>query len=77
MYEMNLIDHQIKKLGVEYFYMNEYFKNEYGVIDPTSLESSAGQRMKTKIINKSYQYAKRQMTWNKKYLKNVELVKVN
>ena len=93
-FEMNLTDSQIKKLGIEYFYMNEYFtlikdgqENEITLDNPTSLESSptssrdfaghsAGQRMKTEIINKSYQYAKRQMTWNKKYLNNAELVEI-
>lgn len=61
---LNLSEAQIKKLGIEYFYMNKYLKNEI-----------TEDEMKTEIINKSYQYAKRQMTWNKKYFPDAEIVK--
>lgn len=54
-----LIEEKLKKLGIEYFYMNKYLKKEI-----------TEDEMKKEIINKSYQYAKRQMTWNKKYLPN-------
>lgn len=55
----------LKRFGIEYFVIGEYIKHKL------SLEE-----MKTILINKSMQYAKRQQTWNKKYLAFAELVEV-
>jgi len=57
-FEMNLSDEQVKRLGIEYVYMNKYFENKITL-----------EEMKEEILHKSWQYAKRQMVWNKKYLK--------
>lgn len=54
--ELGLSDIEMRKFGIEYVAMSKYFKNEI------SLEE-----MKQEIITKSYQYAKRQQTWNKKF----------
>ena len=63
-FEMNLNDVEMNRLGIEYVAMNKYFRN--GI----TLEE-----MKQEIITKSCQYAKRQQTWNKKFYKDAELIK--
>ncbi|MEI6811028.1 MAG: tRNA (adenosine(37)-N6)-dimethylallyltransferase MiaA [Candidatus Nomurabacteria bacterium] len=60
--KLNLFDSQIKKLGLEYYSMNRYFKEEINI-----------DQMKEEIITKSMQYAKRQQTWNRKYIGNAEV----
>lgn len=55
-FELNLSDHEIKRLGIEYFAMCKYFKKEINE-----------EEMKDLIKRESYKYAKRQMMWNKKY----------
>lgn len=50
-------DTKIASLGLEYSWMNKYLTNDCSY-----------EIMKKNIITKSWQYAKRQMTWNKKYL---------
>ena len=52
-------------LGLEYKYITLFI---LGTIDE--------QTMKKEILQKSIQYAKRQMTWNKKYVLRAEIVKV-
>lgn len=64
-FKKKLSESQTKKLGIEYFYMNEYLAGKISL--PEMMEE---------IVNKSYQYAKRQMTWNKKYLVNAELIEI-
>ncbi len=63
-FEMNLNDIEINRLGIEYVAMNKYFKNEITLPE-----------MKQEIITKSCQYAKRQQTWNKKFYRDVEFIK--
>ncbi len=60
---MNFSDIQIKKLGIEYISMNKYLKNKINIAE-----------MMEEIITKSMQYAKRQQTWNKKYIPIVEVI---
>ena len=60
--KLNLSDIQIKKLGLEYYSMNRYFKGEINI-----------SQMKEEIITKSMQYAKRQQTWNRKYIGKAEV----
>jgi len=61
--KLNLSDTQIKKLGLEYYSMNRYWKGEINIAE-----------MMEEIITKSMQYAKRQQTWNKKYIQIAEIV---
>ncbi len=58
-------DAKIASLGLEYIWMNKYLTN-----------SCSYDEMKKQIITKSWQYAKRQMTWNKKYDDFVKKVEV-
>ncbi len=55
----------LKRFGIEYFVIAEYLKHKLTL-----------EEMKSILINKSMQYAKRQQTWNKKYLTFAELVEV-
>ncbi len=55
----------LKRFGIEYFVIGEYLKHKLSLPE-----------MKSILINKSMQYAKRQQTWNKKYLPFAELVEV-
>lgn len=64
-FEMNLPDTQIKKLGIEYISMNKYLKCQIEIGD-----------MLEEIITKSMQYAKRQQTWNKKYMPIAEIIEI-
>jgi tRNA dimethylallyltransferase len=52
----NLLDTTIESLGLEYRWMNIYLKGECSYDE-----------MKQHILIDSWHYAKRQMTWNKKY----------
>lgn len=61
-----LADSQISSLGLEYKWMNNYLKNE------CTLEE-----MKQHILTDSWRYAKRQMTWNKKYESFAEKVSLH
>ncbi|MFA6608402.1 MAG: tRNA (adenosine(37)-N6)-dimethylallyltransferase MiaA [Candidatus Paceibacterota bacterium] len=53
----------MKKFGLEYVTIARYLENK---IDE--------EEMKKELITKSMQYAKRQQTWNKKYLPTAEIV---
>ena len=55
----------LKRFGIEYFIIGEYLKHKLSLDE-----------MKSILINKEMQYAKRQQTWNKKYLPFAELVDV-
>lgn len=55
----------LKRFGIEYFVIGEYLKHKISLPE-----------MKSILINKSMQYAKRQQTWNKKYLSFAEIVEV-
>lgn len=52
----NLLDTTIESLGLEYKWMNMYLKG-----------NCSYDEMKQHILTDSWHYAKRQMTWNKKY----------
>lgn len=56
---------QMKKLGIEYHVVGEFLEGKL-----------TEEEMRTQIINKSMQYAKRQETWNKKYLPFAKIVEV-
>lgn len=58
------VDH-MKKFGLEYVTLGKY-------IEGTLSESE----MKIELVQKIMQYAKRQQTWNKKYLKDTIIVEV-
>lgn len=55
----------MKKFGLEYVTTGKYLEGT--LTEP---------QMKEELINKSMQYAKRQQTWNKKYLPLAHLIKV-
>lgn len=61
----NLSDRTIESLGLEYKWMNIYFKGECSYDE-----------MKKHILVDSWHYVKRQMTWNKKYESFAEKVEV-
>lgn len=61
----NIPKNSLKKFGIEYVALAQYLSKE---IDEET--------MKQEIITKSMQYAKRQDTWNKKYLSHATIVKV-
>ena len=52
----NLSDSKLASLGLEYIWMNTYLTGQCTYED-----------MRSSLVTKSWQYAKRQMTWNKKY----------
>ena len=56
---------QLERLGLEYRYMSRYLQNIISYDE-----------FVTQLKNKSCQYAKRQETWNKKYLSFAELIEV-
>ncbi len=58
-------DTETKKLGLEYVSIGKFLDNTLSEED-----------MKKEIITKSCQYAKRQETWNKKYLPIAEIISV-
>lgn len=55
----------MKKFGLEYVAIGKYLEG-----------AMSKEEMKQELITKSMQYAKRQMTWNKKYLPIAEIVDV-
>jgi tRNA dimethylallyltransferase len=57
---------QMKKFGLEYAIIGAFLEGSISEGD-----------MKTEVINKSMQYAKRQETWNKKYLSLATIVEIN
>ena len=57
--------HTMKKFGLEYVTIGKY-------LEGTLTEES----MKEELITKSMQYAKRQQTWNKKYLSTAIIIDV-
>lgn len=56
---------QMKRFGLEYEIIGKYLEGKLNE-----------QEMNTELINKTMQYAKRQDTWNKKYLPFAKLVEV-
>ena len=62
----NFSDRKIASLGLEYKWMNAYLRGK-----------CTYDEMKTKIITESWHYAKRQMTWNKKYESVAEKIIAN
>jgi tRNA dimethylallyltransferase len=56
---------QMKRFGLEYVTIGKYLE---GTLSETE--------MRTELINKSMQYAKRQQTWNKKYAPIAEIIEV-
>lgn len=64
-FDMNLTQTEVKRLGIEYVAMHAYFQNEITL-----------EEMKNRIKTESYRYAKRQIMWNKKYFKESTLVSV-
>lgn len=80
----------MKKFGLEYVSIAKYLENNPTSLEspPSSheatkghsagqnnyLNDSATQSMKQEIITKSMQYAKRQQTWNKKYIPIAEIL---
>jgi len=61
----SLSEKKIASLGLEYIHMNNYLTG-----------ACSYNEMKEKLTTKIWQYAKRQMTWNKKYSSNSILVPV-
>ncbi len=61
----NLPDTKIESLGLEYKWMNIYLKSECSYDE-----------MKQHILIDSWHYAKRQMTWNKKYESFAEKIQI-
>ena len=57
---------QMKRFGLEYEIIGKYLEG-----------SLAEEEMETELINKSMQYAKRQQTWNKKYLPFANVINVD
>jgi tRNA A37 N6-isopentenylltransferase MiaA len=57
---------QLKRYGIEYAVIARYLKGE---IDRVTMEEE--------IITQSMRYAKRQITWNKKYLPYATVVEVD
>ena len=55
----------MKKFGLEYTVIGEYLENKI-----------TEEKMKEILITKSMQYAKRQQTWNKKYIPIATIVDV-
>lgn len=55
----------MKKFGLEYTVIGEYLEKKLSY-----------EEMKEKLITKSMQYAKRQQTWNKKYIPNAKIIEV-
>lgn len=55
----------MKKFGLEYVAIAKYLENKINE-----------EEMKQEIITKSMQYAKRQQTWNKKYIPLIETVEI-
>jgi tRNA dimethylallyltransferase len=53
----------LKRYGIEYVELAKHLRGESTLIEA-----------RKKVIEKSWQYAKRQMTWNKKYFKNTHKV---
>jgi len=56
---------QMKKFGLEYFIIGQFLEGKI-----------SEEEMRAEIITKSMQYAKRQETWNKKYLPIAKLIDV-
>ncbi|HCC05886.1 TPA: tRNA (adenosine(37)-N6)-dimethylallyltransferase MiaA [Candidatus Nomurabacteria bacterium] len=63
----------MKKFGLEYVAIAKFLENKIDEKTQPSLFATAWQSMKQEIITKSMQYAKRQQTWNKKYMGNAEV----
>jgi tRNA dimethylallyltransferase len=55
----------MKKLGLEYVTISRYLQKKITY-----------EEMKEELITKTMQYAKRQMTWNRKYLPHATLIPV-
>jgi tRNA dimethylallyltransferase len=60
---LKIKDEWLLSLGLEYKYVTMYLRNEITL-----------EKMKEEILNKSWQYAKRQILWNKRY-KNAIIAK--
>ncbi len=63
--EKGYISDSMKKFGLEYVAIAKYLENK-----------NTETEMKQEIITKSIQYAKRQQTWNKKYISLVETTEI-
>ena len=61
--KLKIKDEWLLSLGLEYKYVTMYLRNEITL-----------EKMKEEILNKSWQYAKRQILWNKRY-KNAIIAK--
>lgn len=57
--KLKLSDEWLLSLGLEYKYVTEYLQNKITL-----------EKMKEEIQNKSWQYAKRQIIWNRRYKKD-------
>lgn len=63
--EMNLSNVKLERLGIEYAELGKYLRGECTLSEA-----------KEKLITKTYRYAKRQKTWNKKYFPKAEIIPV-
>ncbi len=63
--EKGYTSESMKKFGLEYVTIGKYLEGKLTEVE-----------MKEELVNKTMQYAKRQQTWNKKYLPTAEIVEI-